>query len=158
MNFFNPFEDIAELGADIMYNIEKDLFDIEFSVNDIDIIPPFELKLTSTGKLSKKEMPKTRYNELYQDHVCSAALRIAREVFAHLPIDYVRVNAVGRLLNSSNGLIEKKIILSVIFVVESIRTMNIYQIDPSDSMSNFIHNMKFNKSNGFSEVIKAQFT
>lgn len=44
-------------------------------------------------------MPKTRFNELYQDHVFSAILRIAKETFSYFPVNFVRINAMSMLLN-----------------------------------------------------------
>lgn len=97
-------------------------------------------------------MPKTRFNELYQDHICSASIRVAREVFAYLPINYARINAVAKIVNTKTGHLEEQPILSVIFPPETINNLNLRTIDPSDSMHNFVHNMNFNKTKGFSVV------
>ncbi|MGL5262120.1 MAG: hypothetical protein ACRC9P_07035, partial [Bacteroides sp.] len=60
------------------------------------------------------KLPKTQFNELYQDHVYSAILRVARETFSYFPIKFVRVNAMSMLLNSSTGHLEEQAIVSVI--------------------------------------------
>ena len=156
LQYFNPFSDIGELGTQISFNFEQNYIDIDLHVNSLDVIPDYELKQTSTGKLSKKDMPKTRFNELYQDHICSASMRIAREVFAYLPIDYARINAVAKIVNTKTGHLEEQPILSVIYPPETIDSLNLETIDPSDSMQNFVHNMNFNKAKGFSVVEKAE--
>ncbi|WP_075342366.1 hypothetical protein [Tenacibaculum agarivorans] len=156
LQFFTPFSDIGELGSKLEFSFSESLIDIELHVNSLDIIPDYELKQTSTGKLSKKNMAKSKYNELYQDHICSAVIRIAREIFAYLPVEHVRVNAMSELLNSKTGHIEEKPILSVIILPETIDKLNLDTIDPSDSMQNFVHNMKFVKTTGFKEVKKVE--
>ena len=156
LQYFDPFSDISELGTQISFNFEQNHIDIDLHVNSLDNIPDYELKQTTTGKLSKKNMPKTRFNELYQDHICSASMRVAREVFAYLPIDYARVNAVAKIINTKTGHLEEQPILSVIFPPQTIDSLNLETIDPSDSMLNFVHNMNFNKTKGFSVVEKAE--
>lgn len=155
LEYYQPFSDISELGVRISFSIDKDFIDVDLHANSDDIVPDFILSLTSTGKLSKKNMPKTRFIELYQDHICSAILRVAREVFAILPVDYVRVNALSNLLNTQNGFMEEKPILSVIIRPDTLKRINFNTIDPSDCMKNFIHSMNFKKSTGFEAVEKA---
>jgi O6-methylguanine-DNA--protein-cysteine methyltransferase len=156
LQYFDPFSDIGELGTQISFGFEQNYIDIDLHVNSLDNIPNYELKQTSTGKLSKKNMPKTRFNELYQDHICSASMRVAREVFAYLPIDYARINAVAKIVNTKTGHLEEQPILSVIFPPQTINSLNLETIDPSDSMQNFVHNMNFSKTKGFSAVEKAE--
>ena len=157
LEYFNPFSDIGELGTQIKYSFKDNLIDIDLTVNSEEIVPNYELKQTSTGKLSKKNMAKGKFNEMYQNYICSSVIRVAREVFAYLPIDKARINAISNILNSTTGHLEDQPILSVIFVAETIEKLNIETIVPSDSMQNFIHNMKFNKTSGFSTVSKVEF-
>lgn len=156
LEYFDPFSDIGELGTQISLSINNNFIDIDLHVNSSDVIPDYELKQTSTGKLSKKNMTKSRFNELYQDHICSASIRVAREVFAYLPVDYARINAVSKIVNTKTGHLEKQPILSVIFPPQTIESLNLETIDPSDSMENFVHNMKFSKTKGFSIVEKVE--
>ncbi|MAN29411.1 MULTISPECIES: hypothetical protein [Mesonia] len=156
LQYFDPFSDIGELGTKISFNFEENHIDIDLHINSLDSIPDYELRQTSTGKLSKKNMPKTRFNELYQDHICSASMRIAREVFAYLPIDYARINAMANIVNTATGHLEEQPILSVIFPPQTIESLNLETIDPSDSMRNFVHNMNFSKTKGFSVIEKVE--
>lgn len=91
-----PFEELESIGADVKARvIEHALVEALVTVRD-DIVPSVEQKLLASGKLSSKDMPKSKYWGLYQDHVCSAALRVARELFHLLPIQraYIHVGAV----------------------------------------------------------------
>lgn len=156
LEYFDPFSDLGELGTRISFKFENNSIDLDLFVNSLEVIPDYELKQTSTGKLSKKDMSKSRFNELYQDHICSASIRIARELFAYLPIDYARINALAKIVNTKTGHLEDQPILSVIFTPQTIEGLNLATIDPSDSMLNFVHNMNFNKTRGFSIVEKVE--
>lgn len=156
IKYFNPFADLSELGSNLYFNVTNNIVDVDLKINGDDVIPNYELKQTSTGKLSKKNISKTKFNELYQDHICSSCMRVAREIFAYLPVDYARVNAIAKVLNSSTGHLEEQPILSVIFTENTIKQLNLETIDPSDSLINFVHNMKFSKTNGFNVVDKVE--
>ena len=158
LNYYQPFSEVAELGAKIKFGIEKEWIDVELNVNGDEVIPNYILTQTASGKLSKKNMPKTRFIELYQDHVCSAVLRVAREIFALLPIEYVRISAMSNVLNTQTGFLEEKPILSVIVRPETLDNINLLTIDPSDCMNNFVHSMKFKKTSGFEAVDKVEFS
>ncbi|MCK4830181.1 hypothetical protein KA005_81435, partial [bacterium] len=139
-----PFEEIYEYGSSFNTNvISKDIIEVLFQVNDEQVIPKETKTVLKTGKLSVKNMTKTRYYELYQDYVCGSTMRVARELFALLPIKRVLVTATCKMLNTSTGHKEEKPILSVIMPRDTIEELNFQMIDPSDSMTNFVHNMKF---------------
>lgn len=154
LNYFDPFSDISEIGTSVQLSIESDHIEVYLKVNENDIIPDQIYSLTTTGKLSKRNMTKTRFNELYQDHICSAALRVANEIFSFLPLDLVGIHAISNVLNSNTGHLEERPILSVAVSKNTIRSINLLKIDPSDSMDNFVHNMSFTKTKGFKPVEK----
>ena len=131
---------------------EPDAIAFTCSIMDDQMVPREEVKLTASGKLSTKELPAGRYWALYQDHVCSAAIRVAREAFAVLPVSRVVVNIGPVRLNSSTGHREPVNFLAVHFARESFGRINLANIDPSDSMKNFHHRMKFKKTTGFEPV------
>ena len=158
IEYFNPFSDIKELGSKLELGFEKEYVLVDLYINGDDIVPKYVLSQTTTGKLSKKNMPVTKFNELYQDYVCSCILRVGRETLSCLPIKYVIVTALGNLLNTTTGKMEDRAVLSVAFYPETLERINFESIDPSDSMKNFVHNMKFSKTNGFSPVNKVQAT
>ena len=75
IEFFDPFSPLNAIGEKINIIFDKDYIDIDIHTHDNDVIPDYTLNQTTTGKLSKKNMTKSAYNELYQDHVCSSILR-----------------------------------------------------------------------------------
>ena len=151
----NPFGEISQLGSAVEHKIvTSNLVEVTLHVNGEDVIPVEMKTLLKSGKLSVKKMPKTRFYELYQDYVCGGVLRVAREVCALLPVDRVIVSAVGELLNSQTGYLDKRPILSVVVPRETLNKLNFALLDPSDAMSNFVHQMKFMKTKGFQPIEK----
>ncbi len=156
--YYDPFSDIAELGANVEIEFREKNATINLQVNSTEVIPDYILSQTSTGKLSRKKMPVSRFQELYQDYVCSAVLRLGREMLQLLPVSYVVVNANGALFDSVTGHTTDSTLVSAIITPEKLELLNFETIDPSDSMRNFHHNMKFSKTNGFSPVEKIDAT
>ena len=101
-------------------------------------------------------MPKGHFFELYQDYICSCVLRVARESFALLPLKIAIVTAVGKILNTSTGYQEDQPILSVAIPRDTLATLNMDLVDPSDSLQNFVHRMNFKKTQGFGIVKKIE--
>lgn len=152
ISFFDPFSGISQLGTQVSCVINRAGVTINLSVNSSQIVPDYVLSLTATGKLSNKKITTSRFNELYQDYVCSAAIRVAREVFALLPIECVYVNAIADLLDSATGRIKPMPISSVKFMKDNLSRLDFERIDCSDAMRNFVHRMGFSKNSGFSAV------
>ena len=149
----DPISEISQLGSSIEFKaVNNKLIEATIHVNSEDIIPNEVKTLLKSGKLSVKKMAKTRFYEIYQDYVCGAVLRVARELFALLPIEMTIITAVGELLNRKTGHMEEKPILSVAIPIETLNKLNFIMLDPSDSMDNFLHNMKFLKTKGFQAV------
>lgn len=149
----NPFSEISEIGSSVSFSVvNAKMIEVVMAVNSEKVIPNETKSLLKSGKLSTKNMTRTKFYELYQDYVCSCVLRVARELFALLPIEMVLITAKGNLLNTSTGFMEEMPILSVAIPQETSKNLNYDAIDPSDSMVNFVHNMKFQKTNGFQPV------
>lgn len=155
----DPFSEIKEIGSAIDFRVQgNELIEVDLHVNSDEIIPKEERTLLKSGKLSTKKMSKSKFYEFYQDYICGCVLRVARELFALLPIEMTLITAIGEQLNTKTGYIEEQPILSVAIPKKTISKMNIEFIDPSDSMDNFLHNMRFSKTKGFSAVKRIKAT
>ena len=152
----NPFAEIAGLGSSVRVSTHDPAFiEATLRVNSDQVVPREAKSLLSSGKLSVKAMPLRRFNEIYQDYVCGAALRVARELFAVLPIDAVDVTAEVDGFNSATGRNELSTILSVQVTKSIADRINFELTDPSECMKNFVHAMKFTKSGGFEAIESA---
>lgn len=100
-------------------------------------VPTEEIKLTASGKVSARVMATSRYWALYQDFVCSSALRAALETLATLPVDRVIVNVGAVQTNTSTGHPEFLTQLAVHIARAALLRINLSETDASDAMRNF---------------------
>ena len=113
---------------------------------------PVQLK---SGVLRWKNMQNNARNELYQDHVCSTALRAAIEVFSFLPhMKEVVVHAHAPCLNLATGHDEERVILSSRLCRVDLERLDLQRVDPSECISAMEHAMRFTKRDGLKPVEK----
>lgn len=149
----NPFSALAELGSGFEFGTDSpDSMEIEFTVKSEAVIPTESKSLTKTGKLSVKNLSKTNYYDITQDYVCSCSIRLARELFALLPIEIVIVHACDNILDTNTGNDKDETILSIRFTKDGFKNINFEKIDASDFVETFEHNMTFKKTAGFKPV------
>ena len=155
---FHPFAEISGIGSELNFsaNPETRNFSVTLKVHGKDIIPERKKSLLQSGKLSVKAMGKGEFNELHQDYVCSCCLRVLRELFTIIPVEEIYLTATDDILNKKTGHIEEQPILSLMAPRQTLESLNMLRIDPSDSMDNFVHNMNFKKTTGFEPVAKLE--
>ena len=148
-----PFEDLTEYGSDFEVGTDDpSSMTVEFNVKSEEVVPQETLALTSTGKLSRKALAKSTRNDIVQDYVCSCVIRIAREMFALLPVDRVLINAKETILNTATGHNEDVTLVSVIFDRARFMDTDFSRIDPSDLIEAYPSNMAFKKTSGLGAV------
>ena len=153
----DPLGDLSEFGSDFEFSTDGPSYmEVEFDVHSEQIVPKEEKKLTKTGKLSTKQMTKTRYYELQQDYVSSCILRIARDLFALLPLKTVIIHAYDTQLNTETGHEEHLLIVSIRIDRDILNGLNFDYIDCSDALNNFPHHMNFRKTKGFGMVERVE--
>jgi hypothetical protein len=137
---FSALAELSELGSSIHFTVHsRYVVECVLSVKGQQVIPKEVKALTSAGKLSVKGMPQTRFHEIYQDYVCGCVLRVAREVFAVLPIQAAIVTASAEMTDSRTGHLVDKPVLSVGIHRNLLLGLNFENIDPSDAIENFVH-------------------
>ncbi len=152
-------DDLKELGTklDIAFNDPK-VGKLTLHSHGQQMIPTEAKILLKSGKLSEKPFTKARYFEIYQDYICSAALRVACDIFAILPVEQALVSIKENLLNPATGLVESQCILSVQIPRKTLEGLNLVSVDPSSCLRNFIHQMNFSKTDGFLPVKEIETT
>lgn len=145
--------DLPNFCSNLTLELKQDKsIHISIYISGNDLIPTEIKTFLKSGKVSKKTMPKTRYYEIYQDHFCSLILRAARETFALLPIKTTVITLFDHMLDTSTGYLNDIPILSALIVKETIEKLNLNDIDPSEALKNFTHNMSFKKLSGFQAI------
>lgn len=151
----DPFDAILDFGSEFEIGTEDPkMMAVEFNIKAADVLPTKKIEMNAAGNVVEKELSKTAYYDIYQDYVCSVTIRLARDLFALLPVEKVLVHAVDLELNTATGNDEEVCYLSVLFDRATFEKINLDKIDPSDSLDNFEYNMKFAKTTGFKPVNK----
>lgn len=140
------------IGSRIEFSISDGFVHAQPEVHSDEIVPNYRRKQLASGKLSETKMPVGQFNELYQDYVGSVALKVAGDLFHILPLNEMYVTCASRMLDPQTGHKKLMPILSVQFVRETFMQLNLDNLDPSDSMTNFNHTMDFKKTKGFAPV------
>ena len=74
----DPLNEISGLGSSLGFGVRNSKqIETTLNVNSDEVVPREVKSLLKSGKLSLKEMPKSKFNELYQDYICSCILRVA---------------------------------------------------------------------------------
>jgi len=150
---FNPFEDLLEYGSGFLVGTDDpDILEVEFQVKSEEVVPTIGYSLTSSGKLSEKELGKAAYYDLVQDYVASTILRVARDAFALLPINTVLIHACDTVINTATGMEEEMTLVSARITREQTERINFEFVDPSDCLGLFECNCNFKKTAGYSPV------
>lgn len=127
----NPLDDLLMYGSNYEFGTDDPKkIEVEFDVN-------INALSEARRKLSKEE-----YNLLLRDYVCSVCIRIARDMFALLPISNTIVHAV----------LDGKTIVSVDFDRKNLSKVKFGYIVPADTLDQFKHNIDFNGISGFFSV------
>ena len=150
-----PFEDLRDYGTAFEFGTDSgDFAEVQFGIAEQEVMPVVEISVTQGGKLSEKQISKTKYYDILQDYVCSTCIRTARDTFALLPVNIVYVHAVQQTVNPATGLLDEETMVSVKFTRDWFEKVVFDRIDPSEFMTLFEHRMKFGKTTGFSPIIR----
>lgn len=148
----SPFDEILDFGSDFDIGTDNPEFmEVEFHAKTAKVVPNHVLSMTSTGKLSSKVMTKTMHYDIVQDYICSCALRIAREMFALLPIEKVVIHAIDTIQDRAGNEYDDTV-LSVLILRNELVGIDFDTIDASDTIKTFECNMNFKKTQGFKPV------
>ena len=122
---------MLECGSNFEFGTDNpDYIEVEFTVN------------TDVLTQARHSLSRNEYNDLLQDFICSLSIRIARDMFALLPINHTIIHVV----------MDYNTVLSVDFDRNTLSKVKYSFIDPSDTVEKFRLNMNFNQSSGFSPV------
>lgn len=144
---FSPFAEISDLGSSIHFTVHSaKLMECELKVNGTQAIPAEVKTLTTTGKVSVKPMPKSLFHETCQDYLCGCVLRVAREVFALLPLETLLITALADTFDPGTGKTTEQPVLSAAMSRRVLTQLDFGRLDPSDAMDNFVHRGDFKAS------------
>lgn len=127
----NPLDDLLQYGSNFECGTDDPrMLYVSFQVNSRAVMHNAE------------NLDRTEYNQLLQDYVCGCTIRVARDMFALLPLRHIIVDA------EDSG----KTILSVDFGKRQFDELDFQLLDASDAVETFDHRMQFSKEQGFAAV------
>jgi len=145
--------DISDVGCKIEWQLDRvQPANVDLYLHGPGLLPNFRVTVLKSGRVSMKDMPKTHFHSMRQDYICSSVIRLAREAFAFLPLNEITITALDEQINTATGHMEWQPVLSVRIPKATLKKLNLNQIDPSDAMANFVHNMDFKKTVGLKPV------
>ena len=152
----NPFSELADIGSSLHFKVHNPrLVEVVINTKGRQAIPSEIKTLTESGKVSIKTMPKSRFVEIYQDYISGCVLRVARELFALLPIETLLISASADALAATTGTTIKRPFLSVVVSRAALKTLNFDTLDPSDCIMAMTHrgDLKASRKSGDFEFI-----
>ena len=112
----NPLDDLLEYGTNFEFGTDdSNVMEVEYTVN------------TDVLSHARQTMGRQEYNDLLQDFVCSLSIRIARDLFALLPINHAIIHTV----------MDNQMIMTIDFDRQNLSKVKFGFIDPSDTVKKF---------------------
>ena len=147
-----PFSELSE--AQVSVTVPRLLPEAATLVCFVDpsVLPKEEKKLNASGKLNAKLIAPTTKWSLYEEFVAACALRVAREVFALLPLKRTVVNVAEKGIDLSTGQPAVLTLLAVSIERGVIEGFNFDTLQPVTCLRNLPSRMNFKKSTGFEAV------
>lgn len=124
---------------------------------DLEDMPDETVTLLKSGKASFKVLPSGKRLEMHRDAICSAAVRVAIEFLATLPLDEVEVLMLTDLLDKGTGHIDGSPVLYVRVAEQALRTVNLGRADASALVERLGAHMTWSKRDGFREIDPSTF-
>lgn len=124
---------------------------------DLEDMPEETVSLLKSGKASFKALSAGKRLELHRDAICSAAVRVAIEFLATLPLEEVEVVMLTDLLDPGSGHIEGAPVLHVRVSEQALRAVNLGLTDAVALINRLGGHMTWNKRDGFRAISMAAF-
>jgi hypothetical protein len=121
-------------------------------IEDPEIVPSEQIALAADGTLTREALAPGRYWTLYQDHVASCALRIAREAQAVTPLERVIVNVKLARPDPGTGPGDAPTVFAVRIARDELAQLDFATVGPSDAIQRFPHRTQRQSTGGFAPV------
>lgn len=124
---------------------------------DLEDMPQETVTLLKSGKASIKDLPPGKRQELHRDAICSAAIRVALEFLAVLPIDEVEVIMLTDILDRGSGHIESLPVLYLRAATQALSMLNLPRTEGAAVVERLGGHMDWTKRDGFRAINAAAF-
>lgn len=124
---------------------------------DLEDMPEETVTLLKSGKASFKTLAMGKRLEMHRDAICSAALRVAIEFLATLPLDEVEVLMLTDVLDAATGHIDGSPVLHVTVAEQALSAVNLSRTDACALVERLGGHMSWSRRDGFRPINAAAF-
>jgi hypothetical protein len=124
---------------------------------DLEDMPEESITLLKSGKASVKSLGVGKRHELHRDTICSAAVRVALEFLATLPIDEVEVLMLTDILDRGSGHIAPEPVLHLRLTVQAALALNLSHTEAFALVNRLGGHFEWNKRDGFRAINASAF-
>ncbi|WCP13306.1 hypothetical protein sphantq_01731 [Sphingobium sp. AntQ-1] len=124
---------------------------------NLEDMPEEIVTLLKSGKASVKALAVGKRIEMHRDAICSAAIRVALEYLAALPIDEVEVLMLTDILDRGSGHIQSLPVLHLRATAQALGSLNLPRTQAIAVIERLGAHMEWSKRVGFSAINAAAF-
>lgn len=119
---------------------------VRLLVKPFDVLPRDRVRQLASGRIAVEPYPQPDHVRLLREHVCSAGLRVAREMFALLPLEEVIVTVVDDTPDAASGEARRRTMLRFGASRADIDAFDFYEVDSVEAMMRLWHRADFEGS------------
>jgi hypothetical protein len=119
---------------------------------DLEDLPDRSVTLLQSGKASVKPLAQGRMLELHRDTICSAAVRVAAECLAALPVEEIEVVMQADLLDRGSGHIGVTPVLYLRATAQALAAVNLPQTDAAALVERLGGHWDWTRKEGFRAI------
>jgi hypothetical protein len=124
---------------------------------DLEDMPEESVTLLKSGKASVKNLAVGKRIEMHRDAICSAAIRVAMEFLATLPIEEVEVLMLTDILDRGTGHIDSLPVLHLRATSQALGSLNLPRTQAIAVVERLGAHMDWSKRDGFRAINPAAF-
>lgn len=124
---------------------------------DLEDMPEETVTLLKSGKASVKDLAVGKRLEMHREAICSAAVRVAMEFLAVLPIEEVEVLMLTDILDRGTGHIESLPVLHLRATSQALGSLNLPRTQAIAVVERLGAHMDWSKRDGFRAINPAAF-
>lgn len=124
---------------------------------DLEDMPTETVTLLKSGKASIKDLATGKRIEMHREAICSAALRVAMEFLAVLPIDEAEVLMLTDILDHATGHITSAPVLHLRATSQALGALNLPRTQASAVVERLGAHVDWSKRDGFRAINAAAF-
>jgi len=156
LHFFNPFALVEALGAQVGFHLDGDKIDFDVYINPETTIPDYEFNKVSNAALLKCKLSKKAFNTYLKNHICSVALKIARETSDLIPVQQIRTNIYFKTVDELQQTNCERV-MSILFTADKLAELDYEHSNLNALLIEFRRELHFNTYQGFEPVLKVNF-